>query len=548
MEEVTREKNYQFELEAKEARYRAIVDDQTEFITRFKPDGSLTFVNASYARYFGKKPEFLIGEPHIPGLIDEDHELLVHSLESLTPDTPVVTFECRVSSPSNRIYWQVWTIRAFFDGSGKPFEYQGVGRDNTEKRETETRINHYITNLEFLSKKALEFIEVPVDTDIYDLISSGLESIVPGALFTFISHFDKDRGTLTLRSARVRDEKFTSSRVEGRLIGMSILDNEKYHALMASGILVRISLDGLYDAFGKTITEEINKNIGAKSGMGEIYGIGFTREGQLFGTATLFLPNDAQPFDVSLVETYVRQATIALQKRIIEDALLQSEELFSSIAEFSPLAISIIDPDGGYRYINKRFSETFGYSLSDFTTGKEWFRLAFPDQTYRNNVVKAWKEDLVNSRVRVLRPRMYTVVCRDGSKKDVFFRPVTLSDGKQCVVYEDITERRRADHDRQLLSSIIESTGDAVIGKDIDGTVISWNRSAERIYGYTKDEMIGKNILVFIPPDRVRETEEITKKIRQGEPVNNLETTRIRKDGTLMEVSCYCFTNQGRSG
>ncbi len=167
---------------------------------------------------------------------------------------------------------------------------------------------------------------------------------------------------------------------------------------MASGRLFRIPLMD-FDENLRTEIHEVLSEAVANAGTMEIYSIGFTRSGQNLGSATFFLADKPGYINISLVETYTRQASIALQKRIVEDSLMQSEELFSNIAEYSPLSLSISDPSGKYRYVNRRFSETFGYDLTDFHTGKEWFRLAFPDPEYRKDTIKTWKEDLAQFRV-----------------------------------------------------------------------------------------------------------------------------------------------------
>ncbi len=172
LEDMTREKMYQIDLEEKEARYRAIVEDQAEFITRFNPDGILTFVNASYARYYDRQPVDLIGQPYFPGLCNEDRETVLQALGSISRENPVTTFECQVASPEGRLHWHIWTVRAFFNGGEKPFEYQGVGRDNTEKRETAAKINRHVADMEFICERALDFIELPIDGNIYDTIAA----------------------------------------------------------------------------------------------------------------------------------------------------------------------------------------------------------------------------------------------------------------------------------------------------------------------------------------------------------------------------------------
>jgi PAS domain S-box-containing protein len=224
------------------------------------------------------------------------------------------------------------------------------------------------------------------------------------------------------------------------------------------------------------------------------------------------------------------------ERKRAEESLKKSEELFSNVAQNSPLPLAIIDPDGTYHFINKSFIETFGYDLDDFRMGREWFLLAFPDPEYRKEVISAWQSDFEHSSVGEPRPRTYTVRCKNGADKIISFRPVTLSDGKQCIIYEDITEHIEARRVRELLSSIVESTDDAIIGKDNNGTIISWNQAARRLYGYLSEEIIGHHISQIIPPERREEMEEILKKIRNGEVVDKLETLRVRKDGKVIGV------------
>ena len=90
---------------------------------------------------------------------------------------------------------------------------------------------------------------------------------------------------------------------------------------------------------------------------------------------------------------------------------------------------------------------------------------------------------------------------------------------------------------RALLAAIIDSSDDAIISKDLNGTVRSWNRSAERIFGYKAEEIIGKPISVLFPPDRLEEETEILSRLQKGERVEHFETVRMRKDGTAVTVA-----------
>jgi PAS domain S-box-containing protein len=227
---------------------------------------------------------------------------------------------------------------------------------------------------------------------------------------------------------------------------------------------------------------------------------------------------------------------ITHQKKAQQE-LMESEEKFKSMIELSPFPISIINPEGIYQYLNKKFVDVFGYTLKDIPSGKDWFRLAFPDPDQRRTAVHQWVEDLDKSCVGEARPRMFSVYCNDGMYREVIFHPVTLLDGTQCIVYEDITEKKRAEQVQSFLAAIVASSQDAIIGKDLNGTIISWNLGAEHMYGYTAQEMLGESVTTLIPPENLHEFDQILAKIRRGEETKHFETQRIRKDGVVIEVS-----------
>ncbi|HZJ45075.1 MAG TPA: PAS domain S-box protein [Pyrinomonadaceae bacterium] len=105
------------------------------------------------------------------------------------------------------------------------------------------------------------------------------------------------------------------------------------------------------------------------------------------------------------------------------------------------------------------------------------------------------------------------------------------------VYLRDITERKAAEVTSHLLASIVESSDDAVISKDLNGVISSWNKAAERIFGYSADEVIGHPIAILIPPDRLDEEPVILRRIRAGRSVQHYETIRRRKDGKLIDIS-----------
>ena len=124
-------------LEASEQRYRNIVEDQTEFISRFLPDGTHIFVNEAYCRYFNKTRDELIGKKFIPPVPAEDQNLVREHFASLTKDYPTAIVTHRILLADGQVRWQRWSDRAIFDENGTVTEYQSVGRDVTEQKHAE---------------------------------------------------------------------------------------------------------------------------------------------------------------------------------------------------------------------------------------------------------------------------------------------------------------------------------------------------------------------------------------------------------------------------
>jgi PAS domain S-box-containing protein len=131
---------------------------------------------------------------------------------------------------------------------------------------------------------------------------------------------------------------------------------------------------------------------------------------------------------------------------------------------------------------------------------------------------------------------------RDGSLVPIALTVTALREAEGDIVgvsrvARDLSHRRRIDRSVLRLAAIVESSDDAIVGKDLNGIVFSWNRAAERIFGYTADEIIGRSIRTIIPDDRQSEEDDVIARIHRGERVHHFETIRRRKDGTLLPIS-----------
>ena len=147
----------------------------------------------------------------------------------------------------------------------------------------------------------------------------------------------------------------------------------------------------------------------------------------------------------------------------------------------------------------------------------------------------------------------FRILLPDGSLKHIHTvgHPVLNASGDLVQFVgssTDITERKRAEQATRLLAAIVESSHDAIVSKSLNGVITSWNKSAERLFGYAAEEAVGQNITLIIPPERRDEERTIIEQLTRGERVDHLETVRMRKDGSLLDVSLTISPMKDASG
>jgi PAS domain S-box-containing protein len=147
----------------------------------------------------------------------------------------------------------------------------------------------------------------------------------------------------------------------------------------------------------------------------------------------------------------------------------------------------------------------------------------------------------------------FRILLPDGSVKHIHTvgHPVLNASGDLLQFVgssTDITERKRAEEATRLLAAIVESSHDAIVSKSLKGVITSWNKGAERLFGYTAEEAVGQNIRLIIPPDRHDEERTIIEQLTRGERVDHFETVRLRKDGSLLDVSLTISPMKDASG
>jgi PAS domain S-box-containing protein len=214
----------------------------------------------------------------------------------------------------------------------------------------------------------------------------------------------------------------------------------------------------------------------------------------------------------------------------------QASNLLAAIVDSSDDIIISKNLDGIITSWNTTAQRVFGYSSKEAIGAH--ITLIIPKD-------RLPEEDIIISRVRrgeridhfdTVRQR------KDGTLIDISLTisPVRDSSGRivgASKVAREITDRKRAERSTALLAAIVDSSDDAIVSKTLDGIITSWNKSAERIFGYLPEEAVGKHITLIIPRDRWNEEASIIARICRGERVDHFQTLRRRKDGSLVDVS-----------
>ncbi len=217
-----------------------------------------------------------------------------------------------------------------------------------------------------------------------------------------------------------------------------------------------------------------------------------------------------------------------------EEALRASEAELLSVINRTPFMLVRCDRDLRYRFISQAYAEWLGMPR-EMIVGKTILEMLGEEgfKTLRPNIE------------RVLRGESVEFDCLinfrgvGGRRLHIAYRPEIDAAGNVdgwIASLLDMTEQSRAMQAREQLASIVESSGDAIISEDLNGVVVSWNTAAERLFGYSADEIIGKPITLLLPPHLQAEEQQTLERICRGERIEHFETTRQRKDGSCFDA------------
>ncbi len=522
---------------AAEMKYRSIFDNAIEGIFQTTPDGRFVTANAALARMYGyESPEHLV-----QSLTDVATQLYVDPsqrealLEALRHEDVVSNFELEVVRADGRTMWVRENVHAVSDERGELLYLEGTVEDVSGLWWGEQR-----RRLNFATTSALA--EAATVEEARPRI---LEAICQGLDWSIGIAWEETLGEL--RAVEIWHEPdLAADELERTLLGVSLQRGENLVGEVWN------TAEPKWIADLESQSGHPHDEAARACGMSAAFAIPIVNKGEVSKVLEFFSRRITLP-DPELEQTLgsiSSQLSPLIERKRAEEALRKSEMRKAAILRSALDCIITFDLDGKITEFNPAAERAFGYP-SHKALGREMASLIIPESLRDSHRRGLELYNATTSGTAQGRRMELTAMRADGSEFPVELAiSRILIDGKPMFTayMRDITERQRAERITSELAAVVANSNDAIVACTLDGKIVSWNIGAERTYGYSSEEVIGKPLEILIPPDRLDEFPQALTAVGRGDSLANYETIRLRKDGKRISVSLTDSPIRGESG
>ncbi len=328
IQDVTQRKRLDKEILDSEGKYRDIIEKTCAIVLKTDITGKILYINEFGENLLGYQQRELINNNAIETIFSgsmENFKISGDTIEDIlqNPSQFRVTENEYISRNGDKI-WISWTNSPTVDAQGRLTGISAVGTDNTARKQREIKEKIHLKNLEFISQSAMSFANLPHNGKIYDYISSELISLLPMSV-AVVNSYDENSGTFHIQSVKGQIERYEN--MLSNMLNQNVLDKslkipDNYRPYLNSNRLIHLS-GGLYDLFLRNFSEDVCKTINDVLDLHECYMVGISRDDKLIGSISFAIPNCIHDDIKIIIEIFVNQASVALQKCWYEEELVK---------------------------------------------------------------------------------------------------------------------------------------------------------------------------------------------------------------------------------
>lgn len=543
--DVTERKKKEDELRESEERFRMSIIKAPEAILLFDMDQSrYVEANARAEQLFGCNRQYLLDygpqqfyNPEQPDNRPYDITVNEHRQQVLAGETAI--FERTIQNGRNEDL--VLEVRLVLLQSEFHTLIRSSFIDITERKIAEERINHYVQDLELLSNRSIEMLDLKTDSGMYDIIGSTVKDLVPAGSIVVTSSVDILRKCINTKSILgfgLNHQELIEDSIESLLIAPYPISDIAIEHLV-SGSIEEI-FGGVRTLTGNTLPEEIYDKIEESGIIGKIFGVGLSWKNNLQGAVVMILPPGYEIEKKSRIELFIQIAALELQRRTITAALQEERGLFIG----GPVVVFTWAAQKGWPvlYVSPNITIQFGYSPDDFTNNSiSFLDIVNPDDLIRiEEEVRRYGEEGILSF-----EQEYRIRTRDGLYRWIYdFTVVNRDDSGSVVSYHgyilDIHDRKQIERllkeSEENARTLINAPQESIFMIDTEGTVLYINETTALRLGYSIDQMIGRSVYLFVSEEIAeRRRHHIEEVLRTGEPVQFFD----ERYGRIIENNLY---------
>ncbi|MDD1720235.1 MAG: PAS domain S-box protein [Methanoregulaceae archaeon] len=398
-------------------------------------DDRLTVVQANdqYLKLAGTtKTEILgrnVADPGLPVVSDPEALGLIR-----TTGKEQVIADIRPARGKEECFYQIEVIPTTFEGGDTGLTI--VLEDITERK-------RHVRNMEFLARTARELVDLPAEADIFEYVAETIAELLPGLPKVYVESYDEVNRQFFMKAMFRPEVRDGCSRIVGQnIVGMKFPIRE--FLFIAPFFETPSSLREMremhfrpffedeqisfYDVCLHQFSREACEGILRKYRIGKLFLTGLVWQEQLYGVVGICLCPDEELTNRTAIESFIRQASIEISRRMTGERLARCRQRFSDLIDFAHIPALVIDRDGRCVKVNQEFTDTFGYTLEDILAGGDDLDEALPGIRDHGS--------LGASRTS----RSITVRCRDGTHKPAVFSTISLGEGTKVLSYEPGTQ------------------------------------------------------------------------------------------------------------